>query len=163
METPEPLIVDVARLGAAEQLRGETDRSALDLGKTDGLIEPAGGMRYDLRVERLGQELLVRGRVAQSLACLCSRCGEAFEFEAREGDYAAIYPIETGNEFVDLTPEIREAIILALPGYPVCRPTCRGLCPVCGRNLNRGRCTCKPGAAGQGQWDALDQLGRITD
>lgn len=159
METPEPLIVDLLRLDAAEQLRGETDPSALDLGPVDGLFEPKGGMRYDLRVERLGNELLVRGRVAQSLTCVCSRCAEPFESEAVDGAYTAIYPVEAGTEYVDLTPEMREAIILALPGYPVCRSECRGLCHVCGRNLNRGKCTCKPSAAGQ--WSALDQLDRL--
>jgi len=153
------LIVDVARLVRVEQLRGETDPSALDLGPTDGQIEPLGGIRYELRVERLGHELLVQGRVSQKTACLCSRCAGRFELEAEERAFVALYPLETGAEFIDLTPEMREAIILALPGYPVCRSSCRGLCPVCGRNLNSGSCTCgSPGASGA--WSVLDRLGR---
>lgn len=158
MATPVPLIVDIARLGAVEQLKGETDPAALDLGSSDGLIEPTGGICYDLRVERLGNELLVRGRVAQALTGICSRCAEKFAFEVVDSSFVVSYPIET-VEYVDLTPEMREAIILALPGYPVCRSTCRGLCPVCGRNLNCGGCTCKPGAGGQ--WAALDQLDHL--
>jgi uncharacterized metal-binding protein YceD (DUF177 family) len=159
LATPVPLIVDLARLGAAEQLRGETDPTVLDLGSSDGPAEPVGGIRYDLRVERLGDELLVRGRVAQTLTCVCSRCAERFESEVVDSAYVAIYPVETATEYVDLTPEMREAIILALPGYPVCRSACRGLCSMCGMNLNRGRCTCKPRAVGQ--WAALDQLDRL--
>jgi uncharacterized protein len=48
-----------------------------------------------------------------------------------------------GNE-VDLGVGIREMLILALPIAPVCRSDCAGLCPVCGRNLNRGKCRCRP-------------------
>jgi uncharacterized protein len=153
------LIVDVARLSGLERLHGETDPSVLDLGDPDGQMAPRGGIRYDLRVERVGHELLVRGSLAQSLDCLCSRCACAFVREAAEPEFTALYPIEEATEFIDLTPEVREAIILALPGYPVCRTDCRGLCPVCGRDLNKGRCACKPGVTGQ--WSALDQLDRL--
>lgn len=42
-----------------------------------------------------------------------------------------------GSDFtVDLTPLIREEVILATPVAPLCRPDCRGLCPVCGLDLN---------------------------
>jgi len=48
-----------------------------------------------------------------------------------------------GHE-IDLGVGIREMLILALPIAPVCRPDCAGLCPACGRNLNRGKCRCRP-------------------
>lgn len=42
-----------------------------------------------------------------------------------------------GSDFmIDLTPLIREEVILATPQAPLCRPDCRGLCPVCGVDLN---------------------------
>lgn len=42
-----------------------------------------------------------------------------------------------GTDFlVDLTPLFREEVILATPQAPLCRPDCRGLCPVCGADLN---------------------------
>jgi uncharacterized protein len=45
---------------------------------------------------------------------------------------------------VDLDPIIREQILLALPGYPVCKESCKGLCPACGANLNDRQCGCDP-------------------
>jgi uncharacterized protein len=42
-----------------------------------------------------------------------------------------------GPDFnIDLTPLLREEVILATPQAPLCRPDCRGLCPVCGQDLN---------------------------
>lgn len=58
---------------------------------------------------------------------------------------------------VDLTDDMREAIILAFPRYPVCRPECRGLCGRCGKNLNIEACTCTP--LDDNRWTALDKLG----
>jgi len=42
-----------------------------------------------------------------------------------------------GSDFwVDLTPLLREELILVTPLAPLCRPDCKGLCEVCGRDLN---------------------------
>ncbi len=46
-----------------------------------------------------------------------------------------------GHE-IDLDPVVREQILLALPGYPLCREDCKGLCPVCGQNRNERECGC---------------------
>ncbi len=43
---------------------------------------------------------------------------------------------------IDLAPLVREQLLLALPGYPVCREDCKGLCSVCGANLNDRECGC---------------------
>ena len=54
--------------------------------------------------------------------------------QAEEESYA-------GRE-IDLDPFVREQIALALPGYPLCREGCLGLCPSCGQNLNEKACGC---------------------
>lgn len=156
METQGHLIVDVARLNAAgEDYAGETDAGALDLGD-DAICNPLGGICYHLRVEQIGQELLARGQVWHRFACTCSRCAEPIDLEVRETRFFANYPVTPETDFVDLTPEMREAIILALPGYPVCRKDCKGLCARCGANLNREPCTCRHEP--EGPWAGLDLL-----
>jgi uncharacterized protein len=47
----------------------------------------------------------------------------------------------SGKE-IDLEPVVREQLILALPQVPVCQEGCKGLCPVCGTNLNEAECGC---------------------
>jgi len=81
----------------------------------------------------------------------------ADEYEAREavekedkahhpvgGSFAAEQADEEVyvGKVIDLDPILREEVLLALPGYPVCREGCKGLCSVCGKNLNEGECGC---------------------
>ena len=42
--------------------------------------------------------------------------------------------------WLDLDVPVREAAILARPMAPLCRPDCKGLCPVCGADRNAGPC-----------------------
>ena len=46
------------------------------------------------------------------------------------------------SEEIDLSPFIREQVLLALPMCPLCEASCRGLCPSCGINLNDEACVC---------------------
>jgi uncharacterized protein len=46
------------------------------------------------------------------------------------------------GKVIDLDPIVREQILLAMPEYPVCDEQCKGLCPVCGANLNDRECGC---------------------
>ncbi len=46
------------------------------------------------------------------------------------------------GEEVDVSPLIREQLLLALPTRPLCQEGCRGLCPQCGANLNLNSCDC---------------------
>jgi uncharacterized protein len=151
------LIVDVARLDAGgEWYRGETGAGLLELGESE-CVTPVGGMGYELRVEMAGDELLVRGEVRQRLRCVCSRCAAEFDTEVTVPDFLCSLERDALGEFVDLTGEVREAIILALPGYPVCREACQGLCMTCGANLNTASCSCREKGRDR-RWSALDAL-----
>ena len=46
------------------------------------------------------------------------------------------------GEEIDLSPLLRERLLLALPTLPLCRDDCRGLCARCGADLNAGPCGC---------------------
>jgi uncharacterized protein len=46
------------------------------------------------------------------------------------------------GKVIDLDPLLREQLLLSLPTYPVCREDCKGLCPMCGANLNERECGC---------------------
>ena len=47
------------------------------------------------------------------------------------------------HDEIDLEQLMREQFYLALPMKPLCGDDCKGLCPICGTNLNRGTCDCK--------------------
>jgi uncharacterized protein len=76
----------------------------------------------------------------------------AGSFDPDEADEELI----TGK-VLDLDAMVREQILLALPPYPVCRESCKGLCPACGANLNDRDCGCDRRVPDP-RWDALRKL-----
>ena len=150
------LLIDVSRLDKdGESFEGVLDDAVLEL--DDEFLHPFAGVRYDLFAQQLGRELLVRGTLAQDFDAVCSRCGGDFDFTATVPDFTVSIETDERTEYVDLTDEVRQSIILALPTYPVCRPTCLGVCPICGKNLNEGPCGCAH-AERDDRWGALDGL-----
>jgi uncharacterized protein len=61
------------------------------------------------------------------------------EVELEEEDTRTAFFTGTKLAIADV---LREQILLALPMKVLCRVDCKGLCPVCGMNLNSGTCTC---------------------
>ena len=62
------------------------------------------------------------------------------EREIEEDDFATAF---YEHDEIDLGQLMREQIYLAAPMKPLCDSACRGLCPMCGTNLNRGVCACR--------------------
>ena len=150
------LIIDVARLDPeGEDYAGAVDDAVLEM---DGeLLRPFAGIRYELFVQQFGTELLVRGTLAQDFEAVCARCGADFDFTVTVDDFTTSVETDEKTEFVDLTDELRQSIILSLPSYPVCRSDCKGVCALCGKNLNEGPCTCRHEEQDT-RWGALDAL-----
>lgn len=65
-----------------------------------------------------------------------------------QGEIAGTFTPDEANQVlyegpeIDLAPTVREQILLALPMGALCQEDCRGLCQVCGHNLNEGDCAC---------------------
>ena len=67
------------------------------------------------------------------------------------------------GETFSLNEEIRQLILVEIPGVPVCSRNCAGLCPHCGVNRNAESCSCAAGEAGDQRWAALRGLRRESD
>lgn len=120
-----------------------------------------GGLTFRGRLSRVEDDVFLRGAIRGALACTCARCLEPAKlpldlpvnvtFVAREEASADadeedededvdVAPFD-GDE-VDIGPQLREHIILAMPINPLCRESCAGLCPFCGGNRNQIPCDC---------------------
>jgi DUF177 domain-containing protein len=129
-----PLLVQLHRLeGRRLSLRGELSAAELELEGVDELIRFPGPVRYELEVQRVGQGLLVTGRLCLTLACTCVRCLHDFGMPLDFPDWVSHVPLEgedrapVVHDCVDLTPVVREDILLAFPQHPVCGSGCAGL------------------------------------
>lgn len=106
------------------------------------------------KVTRTPQGLLVQVQVQASYGAECVRCltsiiqpiktefAELYAFTRRAATESGLILPEDG--IIDLEPLVREYILLASPIGPLCRPDCKGLCPVCGENRNDTDCGHEP-------------------
>ena len=104
----------------------------------------------------LNDALLVTGRVWTEGRVRCSRCLAGFGKRIEVGQFVVHKPL-TSDDIVDLTPEIRESILLEIPQKPLCRDDCKGLCPVCGIDHNKQTCNCENETIDM-RWSGLDKL-----
>lgn len=65
------------------------------------------------------------------------------EEEALQDGEEEIIDLDSWEDEIDLGQMIWETFITALPGALLCSEDCKGLCPICGANLNKGPCGCK--------------------
>ena len=98
-------------------LEGEEDCPIPQL--DPGEVRCAGPLRYALEVGISDGSLWANGALAQPVELHCVRCLEAFPFDIEVKDFT-VHTELTGPEIVDLTPFIREDILLNLPAYPHC-------------------------------------------
>jgi uncharacterized metal-binding protein YceD (DUF177 family) len=112
------------------ELEGEVSPKELDFGKPDEMVQPSGPLEYDLEVEKNGNNLLVHGHLHMMLDCQCVRCLRPFKYEIDLDPYDALVPLDgedratVSNDLVDLTPYLREDVLLAFPQHPLCKVDC---------------------------------------
>ncbi|MDD5917991.1 MAG: DUF177 domain-containing protein [bacterium] len=97
-----------------------------------------------------GSGFSVKGTLSTSLHSQCARCAKEFEepfeaqfderFEKNASADSECYGFS--GEELDISQMLSDAILLNMQPYSVCRPDCRGLCPVCGCDLNTAQCSC---------------------
>jgi uncharacterized protein len=111
--------------------------------KPDFSLENFSGVT---RVGRTPQGILVQGNFQGETPAECVRCltefhqplqatfDELYAFDKRSTTESGLILPEDAN--IDLEPLVRECLLIEMPISPLCRSDCRGLCPICGENLN---------------------------
>lgn len=102
------------------------------------------------RFSRTPQGLLLQADFSGKTTLECVRCLGGFEqflkwtltelyaFDKRSVTDSGLILPEDGH--IDLELLLREYALLEVPISPVCKPDCKGLCPVCGEDLNKTDC-----------------------
>lgn len=160
--------------------RTEIDLScgAEEMGLTADVLRVNGNISGKLEIYRFGDRVDVKGYVSFRSLLTCSRCLRDYETDCTEA--VMLYCIRGSEvsqrreavlsekdittcyyegETIDLTNSVRDTIILSTPLKPLCASDCRGLCPMCGKDLNRGRCQCNRETIDT-RWDGLKKYKR---
>lgn len=133
-----------------------------------------GRPELHLQATRNGAKVQVVGKLYASASFDCDRClkpltisvEQAFDLtyvpsgvveeEKELGDDDLLVAFYT-DQVIDVDDLVREQAELALPMSRLCSNECRGLCLVCGANLNDGECMCRPEDVDP-RWTALSEL-----
>ncbi|MBR6712332.1 MAG: DUF177 domain-containing protein [Selenomonadaceae bacterium] len=109
----------------------------------EDLEDFTGEIKIVGEVEDAGRCYVVRGRIECTKSFTCDRClAQATENQIHEFD-EELDKAEAIDEVLDVTELLRDILLAAQPMKNLCKADCKGLCPVCGANLNEGECGCK--------------------
>ena len=121
-----------------------------------------------------GRDLIVSGSFVAEGEASCDRCTELFKVMLEKGFQTILIPRDQGpagaanvelheedleigfydGAGVEVADIFWEQVALALPVKLLCAEECRGVCPSCGGNRNRGECGC-PGETRTTPFDIL--------
>jgi uncharacterized protein len=117
----------------------------------------ADTIKVDATLDKAGTQMVFKARIQTSSKVECDRCVAPFSIdlspsytmyyvwnEAEKGrfDPSEVQVVPTGLPIIDITEDVRQVVLLAVPLKLVCREDCKGLCPRCGKNLNDSACSC---------------------
>lgn len=157
-------------LGLSEGLHDYAfDMPSADLGLSE---EFSGNANVRVSLDRTPTEILLSAELSATVNLECDRCTSPFQ-TTLQPEYRMVYVwdgedtslldpsemqvISPGLSVIDITDDVRQTLLLALPFKRVCGEQCKGLCPHCGKNLNDGPCGCRE-AADDSRWDKLRKL-----
>lgn len=156
-----PLLVNLRHLADRSlELQGELPASALDLDTRDEMIRVEKELEYAIEVQKLDQNLLLRGWLRLTLDCQCVRCLKPFTHRLALEDWTCHIPLAgeeraaVVNDCVDLTSYLREDILLSFPQHPLCNAECRGLVRAEAGPMKQSH----PALASSPAWSELDKL-----
>ena len=131
------------------RLEGEEECPIQDL-ESEG-IRCAGRLHYDIDLGVAGGGLWANGSLSQPVELRCVSCLEKFLHEVRVPAFAVHTELH-GPETVDLTPFVREDILLNLPAHPHCDRDGNRVCK--GKQVE----TAQQETKRRSDWSALDKL-----
>ncbi len=129
-----PLLLNLRELEEESlELQGTVPATELDLGHLDEVIHLREPLTYDVTATLLEDAVLVEGSFSLPLHCDCVRCLKPFLTQFAIPDWILHLPlsgedkVSVVNDCVDLTPYLREDILLGIPQHPLCEQGCPGL------------------------------------
>ena len=164
------MILDLERVTSGERMGGDEVVVFRDISGEENRIR----CHIDLTIQRSGERFYIHVDLRGVFTTPCHRCLERTSHELtpsfdlvvqRANPRARQEPIGVADDFLmlpagqdrlDLDPYVYENLVVNIPMQLVCSDDCKGLCPSCGANLNKGECKCAQ--AEDPRWNELRKL-----
>lgn len=155
-------LIDIPEEGL--DLKWEEERASIlayfeDLSRIDFDFETP--LRSEAKIKRADRSVLIEGSVHATLQLQCVRCLKEFSYPLSSTFELTLYPLKETpfNEDIELESEEMESsffeggelhlseiaceqVFLEIPYQPLCQEGCKGLCSICGKDLNLFTCEC---------------------
>jgi uncharacterized protein len=118
-------------------------------------------LQSEAKIKRAGQSVLITGKIETTLRLQCIRCLKEFSYPLSSTFELTLHPLKEApsEEEIELASDEMESsffeggeihlsevaceqIFLEIPYQPICREDCKGLCSICGKDLNLSSCGC---------------------
>jgi len=129
-------------------------------------------LKVDVQVTRVESGFLVNTGLKGRVKLFCNRCQEEFQADIK-GSVDTFFTTDAEqclaeNESevrliahrateIDLTPDVLDILLLAIPAKCLCSSDCLGLCSTCGADLNKEPCSCENDKTDP-RWDTLRNI-----
>ncbi|MFH1312783.1 MAG: DUF177 domain-containing protein [Candidatus Eisenbacteria bacterium] len=127
-----------------------------------------------LKADRNGNDIFLKGKAAVRGVLECGRCLEEYSLVLEcpigvwcvigasgdltdVGERDSVIEVPAGSKYIDLADHVRSELLIVAPFKPLCSDECKGLCPVCGVDLNVDKCSCERDS-NDSRWDALKKI-----
>jgi len=118
-----------------------------------------GNYKTKVGLSKFDSQIILDAKTDIAADLICDRCTKEFhsiitsnyrmiylftqKVEHFENDKMDVVYLHPETDKIDLTEDVRDYVLLAVPMKKLCSENCKGLCPKCGLNLNDGPCQCK--------------------
>ncbi len=151
------MIIHIPKISPdGSQYSGKHPPEMLDLNE-DRFMRAQSPVIYDFKVQIVSDQVIVQGTLETSLELLCVACADFFSTSITVSSFLRAYTLQSGLETIDITDEIREEILLAVPYYPRGELDENEVCKQCGKTKDEIAVKPEPEEK-PAVWDKLDNL-----
>ena len=130
-----------------------------------------GNIIVESKLQKSQRQIILNSNIKANVNFDCDRCDVEYKQEftnkykivylfssdINDEDQVDLKYISFEADKIDMTPEVRDYAMLAIPMKKLCKENCKGLCVTCGKNLNYGSCNCKNETI-DSRWLPLEKL-----
>lgn len=132
----------------------DLDKSVEDLGLEDTFV---GSVKAKVKLDKAIHQIIISAESKAIHKYVCDRCNcdsesdlecsfqlvYIFSSRKQESEDSNVKFLTPEVDKIDITEDLLEYLRLSLPMKNLCKEDCKGLCPICGNNLNKKKCKCK--------------------
>ncbi len=137
-------------------IEGKEPASFLEVEDSE-MISFKDNVHYDLTASMVSSGFLVNGSASAKYDGLCGRCLKKFKGEFSNDNICLFYEELYGAE-LDVTEDVRAALVVEIPINCICKDDCAGLCHICGNEFNKSKCNCQEPVNEDSPWSKLNNI-----